>query len=204
MTAALKQYRNANGPGRVLFLLDSSGSMGDLWEGPGGAPGILKQSLGGLGERDEYGVWSVASRNGGPYGVLLPFDRHRRADAEKEIDREAVVHDVEADPYGALKAALDDMAGRGKDDERPQLIVYVTDDEDNDRLSAGGRLEDLLKSAGDKGVPVVMAALDSGGCDRGRTDARVSEASGGRCLDTKTDLAAGLRDEVARTGTGDE
>ncbi|MFD5074225.1 VWA domain-containing protein [Streptomyces sp. NPDC058371] len=203
MTAALKQYRNANGPGRVLFLLDSSGSMGDLWEGPGGAPGILEQSLGGLGERDEYGVWAVASRNGGPYGVLLPFDRHRRADAEKTIDREAVVHDVEADPYGALKAALVDMAGRGRD-ERPQLIVYVTDDEDNNRLTAGGRLDDLLKSAEDKGVPVVMAALDSGGCDRGKPDARVTEASGGRCLDTKTDLAAGLRDEVARTGTGDE
>jgi hypothetical protein len=204
MTTALERYRNANGPGRVLFLLDSSGSMGDLWEGAGGAPGILKQSLGGLGDRDEYGIWAVASRDGGPYEVLLPFDRHRRADAERTIDRKAVVRDAEADPDGALTAALDYMAGRGRDDERPQLIVYVTDDEDNNRLTGGDALGGLLASAEKRGVPVVMAALDGGGCDRDKPDARISEASGGRCLDTRTDLVAGLRDEVARTGTGDE
>ncbi len=49
-----------------------------------------------------------------------------------------------------------------------------------------------------------MASLDSAGCDKGKPDAAVSEASGGRCLDTKTDLVARLRDEVARTGTGDQ
>ncbi len=35
--------------------------------GAGGAPGILKQSLGGLGTQDEYGVWSVASLGRSPY-----------------------------------------------------------------------------------------------------------------------------------------
>ncbi|MEU1039094.1 VWA domain-containing protein [Streptomyces sp. NPDC005907] len=204
LTTALERYRNANGPGRVLFLLDSSGSMGDLWEGAGGAPGILKQSLGGLGGQDKYGVWAVASRGSSPYDVLLPFRRHSRADAERTIDREAAVQDAEADPYAALTAALDYMAGRGRDDERPQLIVYVTDDEDNDRFTAGKDLGRLLASAEDRGVPVVMAALDGGGCDRDKPDARLSEASGGRCLDTRADLVAGLRDEVARTGTGDE
>ncbi|MFJ8996001.1 VWA domain-containing protein [Streptomyces sp. NPDC102279] len=203
MATALQHYRNANGPGQVLFLLDSSGSMGDLWEGPGGAPGILEQSLGGLGDRDEYGVWSVASRGGRPSDVLLPFARHRRADAEETIDRRAAVRDAESDPDGALRAALEFMAGRGKDDEHPQLILYVTDDEDNNHLT-GGRLDALLNSVRDKGIPVMMATLDSGGCDQGKPDARISEASGGRCLDTKGDLVAGLRDEVARTGTGDE
>ncbi|MFI5812475.1 hypothetical protein ACIA7S_16080 [Streptomyces sp. NPDC051643] len=49
-----------------------------------------------------------------------------------------------------------------------------------------------------------MAALDSGGCAKGSPDQRMSEASGGRCLDTGGDLVADLRNEVARTGTGDE
>ncbi|MGW2561063.1 hypothetical protein ACWCXB_17800 [Streptomyces sp. NPDC001514] len=49
-----------------------------------------------------------------------------------------------------------------------------------------------------------MASLDSGGCDKGKPDAAISEASGGRCLDTRSDLVAALRDEVARTGTGEE
>ncbi|MEU9144582.1 vWA domain-containing protein [Streptomyces sp. NPDC048349] len=206
MAAALKEYREANGPGRVLFLVDSSGSMGDLWEGPGGAPGIVKQSLGGLGEQDEYGVWAVAAAPGAPlaYQELLPFGRYRREDAERAVDQRAQVKDVEADPYRALVAALDDMARRGADDDRPQLIVYITDDEDNNRLTEGGRLDSLRAYARDRKVPVVMASLDSGGCDKGKPDAAISEASGGRCLDTRTDLVAGLRDEVARAGTGDE
>ncbi|MCX4576355.1 VWA domain-containing protein [Streptomyces sp. NBC_01571] len=204
METALKRYRNANGPGRVLFLLDSSGSMADLWQGPGGAPGILKQSFAGLGDRDEYGVWSVASPGSRPYGEILPFGRHKRQDAERAVDRGAVVQDAEADPYGALEAALDTMAGKGRDDNRPELIVFLTDDEDNNRLTAHDHVGELLKPLHDKGVPVVMAALDSGGCAKGSTDQRMSEASGGRCLDTRSDLVADLRNEVARTGTGDE
>jgi hypothetical protein len=203
MDTALNQYRNAKGPGRVLFLLDSSGSMAGLWQGPGGAPGILKQSLGGLGTQDEYGVWSVASPGRSPYAELLPFGPHKRGDAERALDR-AAVKDAEADPYGALKAALDTMAQKGRDDDRPELIVFLTDDEDDNHLTAKGHLDELLTSARAKGVPVVMAALDSGGCAKGRPDQRISDASGGRCLDTKGDLVAGLRDEVARTGTGDE
>jgi hypothetical protein len=203
MDTALNQYRNAKGPGRVLFLLDSSGSMAGLWQGPGGAPGILKQSLGGLGAQDEYGVWSVASPGRSPYAELLSFGPHKRRDAERALDR-AAVKDAEADPYGALKAALDAMAQKGKDDDRPELIVFLTDDEDDNHLTAKGHLDELLTSARTKGVPVVMAALDSGGCAKGRPDQRISDASGGRCLDTKGDLVAGLRDEVARTGTGDE
>ncbi len=206
MTAALKGYREANGPGRVLFLLDSSGSMGGLWEGPGGAPGIIGQSLAGLGEQDEYGVWAVASGSGpAAYSEVLPFGRHGREEAQRAIGA-AQVKDVEADPYQALVAALEDMARRGTDDRRPQLIVYITDDEDNNRLTEGGRLNALLASVRlkEKKIPVVMASLDSGGCDKGKPDAAVSEASGGRCLDTKGDLVARLRAEVARTGTGGE
>ncbi|WP_327135083.1 substrate-binding domain-containing protein [Streptomyces sp. NBC_01343] len=206
MTEALKRYREANGPGRVLFLLDSSGSMGGLWEGPGGAPGIIAQSLAGLGGQDEYGVWGVAGEPGSPrpYGEVLPFGQHKREEAQRAIPASAQVKDVEADPYRALVAALEYMAQRGTDDHRPQLIVYLTDDEDNNRLTEGGRLSDLLAAARARRTPVVMASLDSGGCDKGRPDAAVSEASGGRCLDTKGDLVARLRDEVARTGTGDE
>ncbi|MGW8777877.1 VWA domain-containing protein [Streptomyces sp. NPDC055796] len=206
MTDALKRYREANGPGRVLFLLDSSGSMGGLWEGPGGAPGIIAQSLAGLGGQDEYGVWGVATEPGNPrpYGEVLPFGTHKREEAQRAIPASAQVKDVEADPGRALVAALEYMAQRGTESHGPQLIVYITDDEDNNRMTEDGRLNDLLASARARKIPVVMASLDAGGCDKGKPDAAVSEASGGRCLDTKGDLVARLRDEVARTGTGDE
>lgn len=205
MTAALKGYREANGPGQVLFLLDSSGSMGGLWEGPGGAPGIIGQSLAGLGERDEYGVWAVAAdpAAGRTYSEVLPFGTQRREDAQRALAA-ARFKDQEADPYRALAAALGEMKRRRTDGHRPQLIVYLTDDEDNNRLTEGDHLNELLGSVREAGIPVVMASLDSGGCDKGKPDELLSGASGGRCLDTKGDLVARLRDEVARTGTGNE
>lgn len=201
MERALRAYRDAGGPGRVLFLLDSSGSMTNLWQGPSGGPGLLRQSLGGLGGQDEYGVWAVAGTGDRPYGTLLRLGPHGRADAERALDTGARVRDAEADPHAALLAALDEMRERG-DDRRPQLIVHITDGEDNGRLT-GERLDDVLAEARTSGVPVTVVSLQSGGCDPGRPDRRIADASGGRCLDAGDDLGAALHDEVARTGTGE-
>ncbi|MFJ3640047.1 caspase family protein [Streptomyces sp. NPDC090108] len=205
MNTALEQYRSANGPGKVLFLLDSSGSMTGLWDSPSGGPGLLKQSLGGLGPDDEYGVWAVYGTGGRGHGELLPFDRHGRGEGERVLaDRKKTrVHDDEADPHAALLAAFDEMTARGRHDDRPELIVYLTDDEDDNRLT-GKNLTQVLDRAHQAGVPVAMVSLVSGGCDRGRPDALISETSGGRCLDAGDDLGTGLHDEVARTGTGED
>lgn len=199
MARALDAYQDAGGPGRVLFLLDSSGSMAGLWEGPSGGPGLLRQSLGGLGGRDEYGVWTVAGDDPA-HATLLPLGPHARADAERAVGTGARVRDAEADPHAALLAALDEMRERG--DDRPQLIVHITDGEDNDRLT-GDRLDDVLAAARTSGVPVTVVSLQSGGCDRDRPDRRIADASDGRCLDADDDLGAALHDEVARTGTGE-
>jgi hypothetical protein len=114
-----------------------------------------------------------------------------------------VVRDAEADPHGALLAALDAMRLRGADDERPDLVVYITDDEDAGRLT-GDRLADVIGAARAAGVPVTMVSLTGGSCDAGEPDARISEATGARCLDTGDDLGGALHDEVARTGTGED
>ncbi|WP_405992038.1 substrate-binding domain-containing protein [Streptomyces sp. NBC_00986] len=204
MEDALKDYRSADGDGRVLFLIDDSGSMGALWDGPSGGRGLVKQSLGGLGGGDKYGVWGVSglAPHDPPYKVLLAFGPNTRTAAESAIDK-AKVQDAEADPHAALLAALDYLAEHSADDERPRLIVYVTDDEDNNRLT-GANLDAVLKKAGLVKVPVAMVSLVSGGCDKGKPDERISDVSGGRCLDADTDLGASLHDEVARTGTGTE
>ncbi|ALV34589.1 substrate-binding domain-containing protein [Streptomyces sp. CdTB01] len=204
MDRALERYRGANGPGRVLYLLDDSGSMGGLWDGPSGGPGLLRQSLGGLGSGDEFAVWTVSGLGERSYTTLLRYGHHTRKEAERAV-RGARVRDAEADPHAALAAALDEMHRRGTDDNRPELIVFITDDEDDGRLT-GAALDDVLNRArAAKGrVPVTMVSLVSGGCDRGRPDAAISAASGGRCLDADDDLGTGLADEVARTGTGED
>ncbi|GCB52861.1 caspase family protein [Streptomyces sp. NL15-2K] len=204
MERALTRYRGAHGPGRVLFLLDTSGSMADLWQGPSGGPGLLKQSLGGLGDDDEYAVWAVSGTGDRPpYATLLPFGHHARRDAEQVIDRNARVRDAEADPRAALLAALEEMERRGAGDERPQLIVYITDDEDAGRLT-GGDLNSVLARARSAQVPVTMVSLTGDGCDEDKPDTAISEASGGRCVDADEDLGSALHDEVARTGTGED
>ncbi|MFF1276129.1 substrate-binding domain-containing protein [Streptomyces marokkonensis] len=198
----LRAYQDAGGPGRVLFLLDSSGSMAALWEGPSGGPGLLRQSLGGLGGEDEYGVWTVAGTGDRRYETLLDLAPHSRAGAERAVGTGARVRDAEADPHAALLAALEEMEERGDGDRRPQLIVHITDGEDNDRLT-GARLTEVLTAARTSGVPVTVVSLQSGGCDRDRPDHRIADVSGGRCLDAGDDLGAALHDEVARTGTGE-
>ncbi|MET9759300.1 substrate-binding domain-containing protein [Streptomyces sp. NPDC006372] len=203
MDSALERYGNAHGPGRVLFLLDSSGSMTRLWDGSSGGPGILKQTLTGLGGEDEYGVWAVHGLKGdGSHTELLGFGTHAREDAERALDT-AKVRDAEADPPAALLDALDFMRERGADDERPQLIVYLTDGEDDGRMS-GDRRRQVADRARIAGVPVAMVTLKSGACDRDRPGTLIAEAGRGRCLDAGDDLVPDLRDEVARTGTGEE
>ncbi|MET9395137.1 VWA domain-containing protein [Streptomyces sp. NPDC006624] len=202
METALERYGNAHGPGRVLFLLDSSGSMAGLWDGPSGGPGILKQTLPGLGGEDEYGVWAVHGLGGRTHTGLLDFGTHARREAERALDA-ARVRDAEADPSAALLDALDFMRERAADDERPQLIVYLTDGEDDNRL-AGAARDEVVERARTSGVPVAMVTLNSGACDRDRPGTLVAEAGRGRCLDAGDDLVPALRDEVARTGTGED
>ncbi len=202
MEQALRAYQAYGGPGRVLFLLDSSGSMADLWQGPSGGPGLLRQTLGGLGDEDEYGVWAVADTGDGPYETLLGFGRHGRKDAEEAVDERARVRDASADPHAALLAAFDEMEDRG-DDGRPRMVVHITDGQHGEYLT-GGRLREVLNRAGASEVPVTVAVLGSGGCDEGRPDQRIAEVSGGRCLDAGDDVGAALHDEIARIGTGDD
>ncbi|MFJ1965506.1 caspase family protein [Streptomyces massasporeus] len=198
----LEQYGNAHGPGRVLFLLDSSGSMAGLWDGPSGGPGILKRTLPGLGGEDQYGMWAVHGLEGRTHTELLRFRTHPRKEAERALDT-AEVRDAEADPPAALLDALAFMRERGADDERPQLIVYLTDGEDDTRLT-DDELEHVVERAGNAGVPVATVTLNSGACDNGRPGTLIAEASRGRCLDAGDDLVPSLHDEVARVGTGEE
>ncbi|MFJ3621914.1 substrate-binding domain-containing protein [Streptomyces iakyrus] len=204
MDRTLADYGDAHGPGRVLYLLDSSGSMAGRWDGPSGGPGILKQTLPGLGGKDEYGVWAVHGTGDRTHTELLPFGTHGRREAEDALDG-ADVRDAEADPPGALLDALAFMRerGSGEDRDRPQLIVYLTDGEDDGRLTRKA-LGEVLDRAGGAGVPVTMVSLSSSGCDRGRPATRIAEAGRGRCLDAGDDLVPALHDEVARIGSGEE
>ncbi|GHC45617.1 vWA domain-containing protein [Streptomyces cinnamoneus] len=211
----LEKYRQANAASRVRFLLDGSGSMSRWWDGANSAREILKQSFGRFGSDDIFGVWSVASQGTGtPYRELLAFGTHgswsrtagkgeqdKAAEAGKKVDDAVPELSMEADIGGALKAALDQMPRGGEDDGHPQLVVVLTDDEDNDRMTAAQQNE-LVTFVRERKVPVVMVSFDSGGCLKDRLDLRVAEASGGTCLDARGDLARNLGAEISQVAQG--
>lgn len=207
LNTALAQYRKATGPGRVLFLIDSSGSMASHWEGDGGVPGLLKTAFKGLGPEDEYGVWGVASKDGAspPYSTILEMGSHPSTAARKALDDKAALHqDLEADPYQALELAVEAMAGYGRNDDRPQLIVLLTDDEDSRRPDWQHKLDNLTDETREQGIPIVMGLVTSGVCADGSPNRRITDAAGGRCLDAQGTLAKDLAAEVAWVGAGEE
>ncbi|MCM2387552.1 vWA domain-containing protein [Streptomyces albipurpureus] len=209
LDAVLAEYRKATGPGRVLFLVDTSLSMSSHWEGDGGALGLLRASFKGLGVKDEYEVWSVASKDGAqrPYSTVLSMGSHRPEAARKALDAKAQLRrGLEADPYRALGRAVDTMATYGQDDDRPQLIVFLTDDEDGRRPGWQQQLDDLTDETREQGIPVVIAVFARGACADGTPDRRVTDAAGGRCLDPDAPgtLMKDLATEVAWVGMGEE
>lgn len=201
---ALAQYRTARGSGQVLYLLDSSTSMGGtgfrVWSGPGGAKDLVAQTLDELGPGDEYGVWTVSGRDPAERS-LVPFGRHADpAAARRALDGAGT--GGEAHPPDALRDALASLASHASAGH-PQLLVFVTDDEDDTWLTDAD-VAALVKQARKQQVAIDWVSLVSGGCTgSGHRGPQVAPTTGGRCLDSSDNQAAGLRDEVARVGTGD-
>ena len=205
---ALKEFRAARGAGQVLYLLDSSTSMGDggnkVWAGPGRAKDLVAHSLDAFGPADQYGVWTVSGTRP-PHHELVPFAHHPSA-GDPRARLAAAKTGGEAHPGDALLDALAELkAGQDGAHPHPQLIVVLTDDED-DTWVTDGQLDAVRKAALAQHVPVDWVSLTSGGCSsgNGHRGPQVAAATGGRCLDPSGNQAAGLLDEVDRVGMGDE
>lgn len=200
---ALRYYRQALGPGRVLYLLDNSTSMADnrVWSGPGRAKELVTRSMRSLSTRDSYGVWTLAPVKKDGHPDVVSFGQHGLPEAQKAVGAAKVV-DTNADIVAGLTDALAELR-EGASGPGPRLLVLVTDDEDSARLPPKD-IDAVVKAAG-KGTPVrvVAVSLRDGGCAPGQLNQRLAEATGGRCLDPSDGIATELTAEVAKTGMGD-
>lgn len=202
---ALARYRTARGSGQMLYLLDSSTSMGDagnrVWSGQGRAKDLVAQSLEVFAPDDAYGVWTVSGTRP-PVHALAPLDAHPDPAAVRKA-LAAAGTGGEADPPAALRAALETLrshpVGGG-----PQSIVFVTDDED-DTWFSDADVKQLVQAAAAQKVAIDWVSLLSGGCTggSGHRGPQLAAGTGGRCLDPSDNQAAGLRDAAALIGTGD-
>ncbi|MFF2726418.1 caspase family protein [Streptomyces sp. NPDC058008] len=204
LNAALSRYRQALGPGKVLYLLDNSTSMEDqrVWDGPGGAKELVVRSMSSLGARDSFGVRMTAVRPGEPPTEIVEFRQNDRAGARKAVAG-ARTAALDARIAEGLRGALGTLRQDPAAGEQPRLLVLVTDGEDfeavakseQEKLVASARLTPLVR--------IVTVSLRDGACAAGRFGDRLAAASGGRCLDPADDIAVGLVAEVAKAGTGD-
>lgn len=205
LTDTLRRYRQALGPGRVLYLLDTSTSMVDkrVFDGSGRAKDLVSRSMNSLGREDEYGVWSIAPVSRKAHADLVPFGRNDRAAAQRKVGAAKPVEDVNAHVATGLRDALAELRGGPSEADPPRLLVLVTDDEDSAGIKGAGLTSLVEEAQKTPRVRVVVVSLQGGGCTSGALNRQLTAATGGRCLDPSVDLAKELQAEVAKTGTGD-
>ncbi|MFC9249174.1 substrate-binding domain-containing protein [Streptomyces sp. NPDC057136] len=201
LSDTLRRYRQALGPGRVLYLLDNSTSMADkrVWDGSGRAKELVTRSMSSLGAGDAYGVWSIASKKDAD--VVL-FGPHGRAAAQKAVAA-ARTADVDARIVSGLREGFATLRDGPTEDDPPRLLVLVTDDEDSKGITKKQQADLVADAERAPLVRVVVVSLRGGGCSSGRLNEAITKATGGRCLDLSDDIPTELTAEVAKTGTGD-
>ncbi|MFJ8867033.1 caspase family protein [Streptomyces sp. NPDC102473] len=202
--ATLSRYRDALGPGRVLYLLDNSTSMADkrVWDGTGGAKALVARSMSSLGSRDAYGVRTVAVRETEPAADLVEFGENSRPDAQRAVAGAKAVG-LDARFADGMEAALNTLRDGSAETEQPRLLVLVTDGEDFEGVAEKEQKRLAAVAGRAPLVRIVTVSLQDGACTPGRFGERLAVASGGRCLDPADDIAAELAAEVAKAGTGD-
>jgi hypothetical protein len=188
----LGAYTAAHQPGRVVFLLDGSLSMG-RGNVIDAATAAVGRTLDLMGRGDAVGVLQAPSsddNDGQPADLYPPGDIGapvNRADVESALDR-ARVFDSGVAMYDAIDAALKDMHV-GNVPERQVLVVITEGDDPKSGRGQGPRSRvtpDGLNRLGERfgRIPIFIVALPPTGCyDDGL--GRIAADSGGRCV---TDL----------------
>ncbi|MFD9498960.1 caspase family protein [Streptomyces sp. NPDC060035] len=209
LSDTLRRYREALGPGRVLYLLDNSTSMADkrVWDGTGRAKELVTRSMGSLGTKDTYGVWTLAVKKGRTATDVVPFGPNTGGNGQRDSAQRAVAAagtaDIDARIVDGLRDALTTLRGGSTKDEQPRLLVLVTDDEDSTDIRKKELGQLLADAHQGLRVRIVAVSLQNGGCSAGRFGEQIAGATGGRCLDPADDIPTELAAEVAKTGTGD-
>jgi hypothetical protein len=194
-------YGRARLPGRVLFALDASGSMGDR-VGSGGATrltvaaGAIGQSLGQIGPADEFGLWTFS---GGPDGrtELVPIGPGDAAHRQEVVDRLAGAHPSGDTPlYRTILSGLATVAAGGGRDESRALVV-LTDGQDT---SSGMASEDAVRRVAEinrgTGVQLYVIATGEASCDDASPIRALTGAGRGRCLNAAPNQIAGTAAEL--------
>jgi hypothetical protein len=191
----LSAHDAAQRRGRVLFVLDTSGSMGS--RGPEGtrsgvAATAVSAALGAMGPRDEFGLWFFPDPSGTGHVQAVPlgpYDTARREAAQQALNG---VRPAGNTPL--FRSMIDGAAALRSDDPgRVDAVVVLTDGEDT---SSGLAADAVSTALAGTGVRLIVVTIGEIRCsDAGLT--AITTSTAGECLDA--DLAS--LDTALRTAT---
>jgi hypothetical protein len=182
--------------GRVLFALDTSGSMAT--EAPEGrradfAVGAVQAALGGMGPGDEFGLWFFPDAPGTGHVEAVPLgssgpDRLAAA-------RQALAGVRPAGNTPLFRTMTDGAAALGPADPgRVDAVVVLTDGEDT---SSGLTADAVSASLAGTGVRLVVVTIGEIRCSDPGLNA-ITTATAGECRDAElSNLSTVLRTAIA-------
>jgi Mg-chelatase subunit ChlD len=194
--AAAADYAEAQRPSRLLFLLDTSGSMTTVE--PGGTRGAIAAAavaagLSRLNEDDEFGLWFFPGGTGSGYAEALRVGP--RTDTRVGDAGTALRDVVPAGRTPFFQTVVDAVAALPEDDRiGTRAVVVLTDGPDNiGELTASDAAERIAGS----GVRVVVVTFGDVRCGGGGMPTVVG-ASGGTCVDADPTTVAERMEEIVR------
>ncbi|TDD25775.1 vWA domain-containing protein [Nonomuraea diastatica] len=184
-------WERARKPTRLLVALDVSGDMRDGLRGSpmnnrlAAAAAEVYTAVGGMGPRDQVGLWTFADRPGDidheelmeigetTKDETLPARLQERLNALKpESHPGADPRDVVHDAIDRLRETSDD---EGEDEAIDAVLLITSGDESPDRIPA-----DLRPPVS---TPVFVVALGLNGCAERTSLRRIAEQTRGQCYD---------------------
>jgi hypothetical protein len=194
-------YGRARMPGRVLFALDASGSMGDRVDSGGAtrftvAVGAIGQALGQIGPADEFGMWIFSGARTGQT-ELVPIGAGDQVHRQQVVDRLAGAHPSGGTPlYATILTGLAKVAAGGSRDG-PRALIVLTDGQDTTSgLTATLAAQQVADANRSSGAQLYVIATGEASCDDASALRALTRTGQGRCLNAAPSQLAGAVAEL--------
>ena len=198
--AARQLYEAARSPGRVLMVIDGSGSMGDPVAGGGSRFTVAStgfvEALGQMGAEDEVALWTFPDRSG-PHRKLVDFDAGTAVHRNDTVNAlKNVKPNGDTPLYRTIIDGLRAVAGPGATGQTRALVV-LTDGQDTDSGMTLQQTRDKVEAiSAATGVRLFIVAIGDAACEGGQGLSVLTDGHGGRCLDADLNLIGGTMAEL--------
>jgi Mg-chelatase subunit ChlD len=197
--SAQELFDSAKTPGRVLMVMDTSGSMGQA--APGGhdtrlqlATAAFGQAIGQIGGQDELGLWMFPARSDPPHRTLLQIGA---GTVQRRTTAVTALRNLKPQGNTPLyRTLLDGLTAvtSGAAAGHTTALVVLTDGQDTDHMDAGTVRDAIAAKSAATGVRVYVVAIGDAACAGSQALSSLIDGHGS-CIDADFDH---ISDTMAR------